>query len=108
LIHVSIRENLHFNQKFDCIEGFEDLGMQHCKSCSGFHGLWPALKVEATSGLLLWPWKHKGRDDCAVLDICQNAELQVVATVCGMGANSVKALELLGATKRKPSFSTLS
>jgi hypothetical protein len=22
----SIRENLHFNQKFDCIEGFEDCG----------------------------------------------------------------------------------
>jgi hypothetical protein len=26
LDELSIRENLHFNQKFDCIEGFEDLG----------------------------------------------------------------------------------
>jgi hypothetical protein len=25
---MSIRENLRFNQKFDCIEGFEDLGRQ--------------------------------------------------------------------------------
>jgi hypothetical protein len=23
---TSIRENIQFNQKFDCIEGFEDLG----------------------------------------------------------------------------------
>jgi hypothetical protein len=33
---MSIRENVLFNQKFDCIEGFEDLGSK-----------------EATSGLLL-------------------------------------------------------
>jgi hypothetical protein len=25
---MSMRENLHYNQKFDCIEGFEDLGRQ--------------------------------------------------------------------------------
>jgi hypothetical protein len=25
---MSIRESLHFNQKFDCIEGFEDCGSQ--------------------------------------------------------------------------------
>jgi hypothetical protein len=39
-----------------------------------------------------------------ILDACQDAGLQVVATVCDMGANNVKALKLLGATKRKPSF----
>jgi hypothetical protein len=39
-----------------------------------------------------------------VLDACQNAGLQVVATVCDMGANNVKTLKMLGATKRKPSF----
>jgi hypothetical protein len=39
-----------------------------------------------------------------VLDACQNAGLKVVATVCDMGANSVKALKLLYATKRKPFF----
>jgi hypothetical protein len=25
---ISIRENVWFNQKFDCLEGFEDLGCQ--------------------------------------------------------------------------------
>jgi hypothetical protein len=39
-----------------------------------------------------------------VLDACKNAGLQVVATVCDMDANNVKALKLLGATKRKPFF----
>jgi hypothetical protein len=39
-----------------------------------------------------------------VLDACQNAGLRAVATVSDMGANSVKALKQLGATKRKPSF----
>jgi hypothetical protein len=31
-------------------------------------------------------------------------DLQVVATVCDMGANNIKALKLLGATKRKMPF----
>ena len=39
-----------------------------------------------------------------VLGACQNAGLRVVATVCDMGANNVKALKLLGATRRKPFF----
>jgi hypothetical protein len=39
-----------------------------------------------------------------VLDACQNAGLKVVATVCDMGANRVRVLKLVGATKRKPLF----
>jgi len=39
-----------------------------------------------------------------VLDACQDAGLRVVATVCNMAANIVKALRLLGATRRKPFF----
>jgi hypothetical protein len=39
-----------------------------------------------------------------VLEACQNAALKVVATVCDMGANNIRILKLLGATKRKPSF----
>jgi hypothetical protein len=39
-----------------------------------------------------------------VLDACQNAGLKVVATVCDIGASNVKALKLLGASKRKPFF----
>jgi hypothetical protein len=39
-----------------------------------------------------------------VLNVCQNAGLKVIATVCDMDGNNVKALKLLGATKRKPLF----
>jgi hypothetical protein len=39
-----------------------------------------------------------------VLDICQNAGLKVVVTVCNMAANNVRALKLLGATKENPSL----
>lgn len=39
----------------------------------------------------------------AIFDTCQNGGWQVVATVCDMGANSVKALKLL-----ETSFSSLS
>ena len=56
---VSIRGNLHFNQKFGCIEGFEDLGNQGkarqgmLQSRPGLLAQWSLLKVEATSSLLL-------------------------------------------------------
>jgi hypothetical protein len=36
---MSIRENLHFNQKFDCIEGFEDLGSHSRTSNIANHAL---------------------------------------------------------------------
>jgi hypothetical protein len=39
-----------------------------------------------------------------VLGACQNVGMHVVATVCDMGTKSIKALKLLGATKRKPFF----
>jgi len=39
-----------------------------------------------------------------VLGACQNAGMHVVVTVCDMGANSVKALKLLAATRQKPFF----
>jgi hypothetical protein len=39
-----------------------------------------------------------------VLGTCQDAGLHVVATVCDVGANNVKALRLLGATRQKPFF----
>jgi hypothetical protein len=39
-----------------------------------------------------------------VLDAYQNAGLQVVATVCDMGANNVKALKLLGASETEAFF----
>jgi hypothetical protein len=39
-----------------------------------------------------------------VLDACQNAGLQVLAIVSGMGANNVKALKLLGASEIEAFF----
>jgi len=36
---LSIRENLHFNQKFGCIDGFEDLGIQGWRSNIANHAL---------------------------------------------------------------------
>ena len=39
-----------------------------------------------------------------VLDACQNVGLHVVATVCDMGTNNVKAMKLLGSTRVEPFF----
>jgi hypothetical protein len=39
---------------------------------------------------------------CAVIDVCQNAGLVVVATMCDMGANSVKALKQFGVCEKMP------
>jgi hypothetical protein len=110
---MSIRENLCFKQKLGCIEGFEDFGSQGRTSnianhalvfmVSGLHQKWKqpvayyfsrrSTKAEMLTQILK-----------EVLDACQNAGLQVVATVCDMGANNIKALKLLGATQSKPFF----
>ncbi|PNF14733.1 hypothetical protein B7P43_G08923 [Cryptotermes secundus] len=98
---MSIRENLHFNQKFDCIGGFEDCGSQG-RTCSiANHALLFMIHD------LLRKWKQpvayyftRGSTKAEmivqylkeVLDACQNAGLKVVATVCDMGANNVMAL----------------
>ena len=37
-----------------------------------------------------------------VLDACLNAGLEIVATVCDMGAKNVKALKLLGVSEKTP------
>ena len=39
-----------------------------------------------------------------VLGACQNVGLHVVAIVCDMGTNSVKAMKLLGSTRKQPFF----
>jgi hypothetical protein len=110
---MSIRENLHFNQKFDCIEDF----LRSWKSGQTCNTANHAL-VFMVCGLRR-KWKQpvayyfsRGSTKAEIivqilseiLDACQDAGLQVVATVCDMGANNVKALKLLGATKRKPFF----
>ncbi|PNF31489.1 hypothetical protein B7P43_G00752 [Cryptotermes secundus] len=105
---MSIRENLHFNQKFDCIEGFEVCGSQG-RTCSianhallfMIHDLQRKWKKPVA-----YYFTHGSREAemivqylKEVLDACQ----KVVATVCDIGANGVKALKL-GCFQRKPLF----
>jgi hypothetical protein len=111
---MSIRESLHFNQKYDCIEVFEDCG-SHGRTCNienhdlvfmirGLRRKWKQpvayyFTRGSTKAEMIVQYLKEVHDDT-----CQNAGLKVVATVCDMGANNVKALKLLGATKRKPLF----
>jgi len=105
---MSIRENLHFNQKFGCVDESEDLGRRpdkhNCKSCPGVHALWSTQEVEATSSLPFDYGSTMGERLVNflmdVLDACISAGLEVVATVCDMGANSIKALKLWVFLKR--------
>jgi hypothetical protein len=105
---MSVRENLCFNQKFDCIEGFEDFGSQG-RTCNianhalvfmirglcrkwkqpvAYYFLCGSTKAEVTV-------QHLNE----VLDAYQNAGLKIDGTVCDMGANNIKALKPLCATK---------
>jgi hypothetical protein len=110
---MSIRENVRFNQKSDCIEGFEDFGSLGRTFKIANHAL-----VFMVRGLRQ-KWKQpvayyfsRGGTKAEmiaqflkeVLDACQNAGLHVVATVCDMGANNVKALKLLGVSEMEPFF----
>jgi hypothetical protein len=103
---MSIREKVWFNQKFDCIDGFEDLGSRGrtCKIADhGLHRKWKQpvayfLSCGSTATEMLVQFLNE------VLGACQNMGLHVVATVCDMGTNNVKALKLLGATISKSFF----
>jgi hypothetical protein len=110
---MSIRENLYFNQKLGCIEGFEDLGSQGRTSnianralvfmLRGLCRKWKQpvayyLTHGSTSVEMLVRFLKE------VLGACQNSGLVVVATVCNMGANNVKALKLLGVSAKQPFF----
>ena len=110
---MSILENLHFSQKFGCIEGFEDLGSHSRTSSIAIHAL-----------IFMLPGHHKkwkqpvaynmihGSTESdvlvnflmEVLDACKNAGLEVIVTMCNIDANSVKALKLLGIYEKTPFF----
>jgi hypothetical protein len=110
---MSIRDNVRFNQKFDFIEGFEDLGSRG-RTCNvanhallfmirGLHQKWKQpvayyLSRGSTKAEMLVQFLKE------VLEACQNVGLRVVATVCDMGTNNVKALKLLGSTRGEPFF----
>jgi hypothetical protein len=101
---------LHFNQKFGCIDGFEDLGRHGRTSNTENHALvfmlrglrkrWKQpvayyLIHGSTKGEMLVNFFME------VLDACHNAGLEVVATMCD---SSVKALKLLGVPEKTPFF----
>jgi hypothetical protein len=110
---MSIRENVRFNKKFDCNEGFEDLGSQ-CRTCNianhallfmvrGLHWKWKQpvafyLSCGCTKAKILVQFLNE------VLGVRHSVGLHVVATVCDMGTNNVNALKLLGSAIRKPFF----
>jgi hypothetical protein len=105
---MSIKENFWFNQKFDCIEGFEDLGSQG-RTCNianhallfmvcGMHWKWKQpvayyLSRGSTKAEMLVQFLKE------VLDACKNVGLHVVVTVCDIWTNNVKAMKLLGSTR---------
>jgi hypothetical protein len=110
---MSIRQHLHFNQKIDCIEGFEDLG-RHGRTSNianralvfmlrGLCKRWRQpiahfLTRGSTKGEMLVNFLEE------VLDACHKAGVVVVATVYDMGANSIKALKQLGVSEKTPFF----
>jgi hypothetical protein len=112
-VEMPIRESLYINQKFDCIEGFEDLGGRGRTSnianhalvfmLRGLHKKWKQpvayyLIHGSTKGDMLVSFLME------VLDACHNAGLEVVATMCDMGANNVKALKQLSISEKTPFF----
>ena len=110
---MSIRENVWFSQKFDCIERFEDLGNQG-STCiivnhallfmvRGLHQMCKqpvayCLSCGSTKAEMLVQFLNE------VLGACQNVGLHVVSAVCDMGTNSVKAMKLLRSTRSEPFF----
>jgi hypothetical protein len=96
---------LRYNQKFGCIEGFEDLGSYGRMSSIANHALAFMLlglrkKWKQPVAYYLVHGSTKGEMLVNllmdVLDACYNARAEVVATMCDMGANNVKALKQLG------------
>ena len=110
---MSIRVYMHFNQKIDCIEGSEDLG-SHGRTSSianralvfVLRGLCKRWKQPVAYYLIRGSTKREMLVNflLEVLDACHNAGLVVVATMCGMGANNVKALKQLGVSEKTPFF----
>jgi hypothetical protein len=87
---MSIRENVRFNQKFDCIEGSEDVGSQGRTCNIGNHALFFMVcglprkwKQPVAYYLSRGSTKAEMLVHCLkeVLGACQNVGLHVVATV---------------------------
>jgi hypothetical protein len=108
---MSIRENVRFNQKLDCIKGFEDYGRERTCNIANHALLFMARDLHGKRKQPVAYYFIRGSTKAGllkkfleVLGACQNAGLHVVATICHMGANNVSALQMLGATRRKAFF----
>jgi len=109
-VEMLIRQNVWFNQKFDCIEGFEDLGSQgRTRNITnnallfivrGLPRKWKQpvayyLSCGSTKAEMLVQFLF------GVLGACHSVGLHAV---CDMGANKIKAMKLLGSTRSEPFF----
>ena len=101
---MSIRKNLHFDQKYGYFGGYEDLGSQGKTINIGNHAPFFMLRG------LRKRWKQPvayylvhGSTKCEMfvnflkeaLDAWHDTEMEVVATVYDMGAKNINALKLL-------------
>jgi len=97
---MSIRENVQFNQKYDCNEGFEDLGRNRMCTFTNHALLFMVRDLHQKWKQPVVYYLSRGSTEAEmlvqllneILDACQNVGLHVVATVCDMGTNGVKAL----------------
>ena len=101
-------ENVHFIQKFGYIEDTENLGSHGRRSNIANHALVLCSMVSVKKGeATRFYYLIQGSTKCEmlvnflmeVIDACQNAGLEVVATVCDMGAN-----KLLGVSDKTSFF----
>ena len=110
---MPIRQHLHFSQKIGCIECFEDFERHSRTSNIANHALVFKLRVpykrwkqpvayylthECNKGEMLVNYLVE------VLDVCRNARVVVVVTVCDMGANDIKVFKQLGVSEKTPFF----
>jgi hypothetical protein len=113
---MSIRENVRFNQKLDCIEGFEDHGSERRNRevanhalvfmVRGVHRKWKQpvayyLSCGSTKAGMLVQLLDE------VLVACHDVGLHVVAIVCDMGTNNVGAINRLCENVSEPFFKCL-
>ena len=110
---MSLRENMHFNRQFDCIEGFEDYanhGRTRNVANQALVFMVRGLRLKWKQPVAFYFSHNNTRSEILkqllldVLTACQDAGLTVVATVCDMGGNNVRTLRELGSTVDRPVF----
>lgn len=111
---MRLKPNLFFDSHHDRIDGFEDLATGEKTNKLAKYAL--VFMVRALFGKWKQPvayyFSHNSTSSstiCAIIKeiipLLLSAGLKVLATVCDMGTNNVKALKLLGASFQSPFFS---